>query len=81
MNEQQAHALAEFVKDHDKRYKAKAHPDADRSTVVLTLAADGTTLPPIHDWVEYQQTYIDAHDPGPTVREEWEAWLEAHASA
>lgn len=81
MNEQQAHALAEFVKDHDKRYAAKAHPNASQSTVVLTLVSDGTTLPPVHDWVEYQQAYIDADNPGPTVCEAWETWLEAHASA
>ncbi len=81
MNEQQAHALAEFVHDHDKRYVAKAHPNADQSTVLLTHAADGTTLPPVEDWVEYQESYIDKDNPGPTVRDAWDTWLESHASA
>lgn len=81
MNEAQAHALAEFVKDHDKRFEAKARPEGDHSTVFLTRASDGTTLPPVTDWVEYQQAYIDGDDPGPTVREEWDTWLLGQASS
>ncbi len=80
MNEAQAHALAEFVKDHDKRFAAKARPDGDHSIVHLTRVSDGTTLPPVTDWVEYQRAYIDGDDPGPTVREEWDTWLLGQAS-
>lgn len=80
MNAAQAHALAEFVHDHDKRYVAKAHPDGDRSTVLLTAAASGKSLPAVAEWDEYQLAHIDTDDPGPTVREEWDTWLEAHAA-
>ncbi len=81
MNEPQARALAEFVKDHDKRFEAKAHPDAEQSAVLLTLVASGKTLPPVTEWDEYQLSYIDTDDPGPTVRAAWDTWLEAHASS
>ncbi len=47
MTEANARALAEFVKDHDKRFAAKAQPDGEQSVVLLTLAADGTVLDPI----------------------------------
>lgn len=76
MTETEARALAEFIKDHDKRFEAKARPEGDTSTVLLTLASDGTPLEPVATLAEYEQTRIDGDDPGPTVRAAWEAWLE-----
>ena len=74
MTEPQAAHFAEFIKDHDKRFEAKARPDGDSSAVLLTLAADGTALEPIVDIAEYQHALIDRDDPGPTVRAAWESW-------
>ena len=74
MTETDAHALAEFVKDHDKRFEAKAQPDGDASTVLLTLAADGTVLDPITTIGDYEATQIIGDDPGPTVRAAWDKW-------
>lgn len=74
MTESEARALAEFVKDHDKRFEAKARPDGDGSTVLLTSASDGTPLEPITNIAEYGRAQIEGDDPGPTVRAAWEAW-------
>lgn len=74
MTEEQARHFAEFVKDHDKRFEAKARPDGDQSAVQLTLASDGTVLEPISDIAAYQRSYIDQDDPGPTVMAAWEKW-------
>lgn len=79
MTEGEARALAEFVKDHDKRFEAKARPDGESSTILLMSASDGTPLEPITGITEYGQALIESDDPGPTVRaawEAWEAWLE-----
>ncbi len=78
MTEDQAHKFAEFIKDHDKRFEAKAHPGGAESTVLLTLASDGTVLDPISDIAEYQTTQMDGNDPGPTVRAAWDKWREGH---
>ena len=74
MTETNAHALAEFVKDHDKRFEAKAQPGGDNSTVLLTLAADGTVLDPITSIDTYEAAQIVGDDPGPTVRAAWNKW-------
>ncbi len=74
MTETDARALAEFVKDHDKRFEAKAQPDGDSSAVLLTLDADGTTLDPIASIDDYEAAQIVANDPGPTVRAAWDKW-------
>ena len=78
MTEEQAQKFAEFIKDHDKRFEAKARPDGDTSAVMLTLAADGTTLEPVSEIAEYEETQINQNDPGPTVKAAWEKW-HAHA--
>lgn len=77
MTEKDALRLAEFVKDHDKRFEAKAKTD-DPGTihVLLTRASDGTTLEPITSVDQYWERLIDGDDPGPTVRAAWETWLE-----
>ncbi len=74
MTEAQAAHFAQFIKDHDKRFEAKAHPDGDQSAVLLTDAADGTVLDPISDSAVYRDTWIEGNDPGPTVRAAWEQW-------
>ena len=74
MTEENAHALAQFVKDHDKRFEAKAQPDGDQSAVLLTLAADGTVLDAITAIGDYEATQIIGDDPGPTVRAAWDKW-------
>ena len=74
MTKAQAAHFAEFIKDHDKRFEAKAKPDGDDSAVLLTLASDGTVLAPVTDIAEYQRLLLDADDPGPTVRAAWEKW-------
>lgn len=74
MNHAQSHALAEFVHDHDKRFAAAPEGAGDSSTVLLTLVADGAPLPLVGSWDDYEAAYIDADNPGPTVREAWKAW-------
>ncbi len=74
MTEDQAHQFAEFIKDHDKRFEAKAKPDGDESAVLLTLASDGTVLDPVSDVSEYQRVQIDENDPGPTVKAAFDSW-------
>jgi hypothetical protein len=74
MTEAQAHQFAEFIKDHDKRFEAKARLNGSESAVELTLASDGTVLEPISDVSQYQQSQIDVNDPGPTVKTAFEAW-------
>ncbi len=81
MNEHEAFALAEFVHDHDKRFKAKAKPDGDQSAVLLTLVADGTPLPAVSDWGEYRQRCIETDDPGPTVRAAWDKWNQGQSGS
>ncbi len=74
MTETDAHALAEFVKDHDKRFEASVQPGGDASAVLLTLAADGTVLDPITSIDDYEAAQIAGDDPGPTVRAAWGNW-------
>ncbi len=76
MTEEQAAHFAQFIKDHDKRFEAKAHPGGDQSVVLLTDALDGTALAPIVHIADYQATQIERNDPGPTVRAAWEKWRE-----
>ena len=76
MTEAQAAQFAQFIKDHDKRFEAKAKPDGDRSAVLLTDALDGTAGEPISEISVYQDTLIEQNDPGPTVRAAWEKWQE-----
>ena len=78
MTEEQAHQFAEFIKDHDKRFEAKARPNGGESAVLLTLASDGTVLDPISEIAEYQQMQIDENDPGPTVKAAWDKWRAQH---
>lgn len=78
MTEEQAHKFAEFIKDHDKRFEAKARPGGDASAVLLTLASDGTVLDPVAEIAEYQQTQINENDPGPTVKTAWDHWRTVH---
>lgn len=78
MTPEDAHALAEFIKDHDKRFEAKAKQNGAESAVLLTLASDGTTLAPITATGQYQAAHIDGgDDPGPTVRAAWDKWRPA----
>lgn len=75
MSEDDARWLAEFIKDHDKRFEAKAKTDGPDAVVLLTQADDGTELEPLADITQYQATHIDGEDdPGPTVRAAWERW-------
>ncbi len=74
MTEQQAVHFAQFIKDHDKRFEAKARPGGDQSAVLLTLASDGTVLAPIEEIAVYEETQIAQNDPGPTVQAAWEKW-------
>ena len=78
MTEEIAHKFAEFIKDHDKRFEAKARAGGDESAVLLTLASDGTVLDPIDDLAEYQRTQINENDPRPTVKAAWDKWREQH---
>lgn len=78
MTEEQAHQFAEFIKDHDKRFEAKARPDGDDSAVLLTLASDGAVLDPILAIFGYQEAQIDKNDPGPTVKAAWDKWRAQH---
>ena len=76
MTKEDAQRLAEFVKDHDKRFEAKAKTDdgAEGSHVLLTRASDGTVLEPITSIDQYRTELIEGDDPGPTVRAAWEKW-------
>ena len=74
MTEAEAAHFAQFIKDHDKRFEAKAKPEGDQSTVLLTDAGDGTVQEPISDVAKYRETWIKQNDPGPTVQAAWEKW-------
>ena len=76
MTHEDARRLAEFVKDHDKRFEAKAKTDdqGEGSHVLLTRASDGTTLEPITSVDQYREQQIERDDPGPTVKAAWEKW-------
>ncbi len=74
MTEDEARGLAQFVKDHDKRFHARAHPDGAGSVVLLTLVSDGTALPPVTEVAGYEAEQIVRDDPGPTVRAAWQTW-------
>lgn len=74
MTEENARALAEFVKDHDKRFEASVQAGGEQSAVLLTLAADGTPLDPITTMEDYKAAQIVQNDPGPTVRAAWDKW-------
>ena len=76
MTKEQAAHLAQFIKDHDKRFEAKARLEGDGSAVLLTDAADGTVREPISDIAVYRDTLIEQNDPGPTVRAAWDKWQE-----
>ena len=74
MTQAQAAHFAQFIKDHDKRFEAKAHPNGDQSEVLLTDAADGMVHEPVSDLAAYQSAWIERNDPGPTVRAAWDKW-------
>ena len=76
MTHEDARRLAEFVKDHDKRFEAKAKSDdaGGDSHVLLTRASDGTTLEPITSVDQYRTQLIEEDDPGPTVCAAWAKW-------
>ena len=78
MTEAQAHQFAEFIKDHDKRFEAKARLNGSESAVELTLASDGTVLEPVADLAEYEQAQIKENNPGPTVQAAWDKWRVQH---
>lgn len=87
MTREDALRLAEFVKDHDKRFEAKAKTDdpqtddAGGSHILLTRASDGTTLEPIMEIEQYRAHLIEDDDPGPTVCAAWEKWGGGQAKA
>ena len=74
MTKEEASALAEWIKDHDTRYEAKAMTDGPECYVALTRPADGTPLDPIYKTEEYGSRYVEKTDPVPTIREAWEKW-------
>jgi len=74
MNEHEAAALAQFVKDHDKRFTAAVQTSGGDFSVPFTRADDRTELPPVRTLDEYHQAHIEQNDPGPTVRAAWEKW-------
>ncbi|BDI29726.1 hypothetical protein CCAX7_17770 [Capsulimonas corticalis] len=80
MKDNQAEALAQFIKDHDKRYEAKAHREDTDSSVVLTAVVDGVPLEPITRIEQYRVQQIEENDPGPTVRAAWETWSSSEAA-
>jgi hypothetical protein len=80
MSWEQAESLVEFVKDHDKRFSAKAKTDDEPDCwVLLVRASDETELPPVSDLEQYRADHIEGDDPGPTVRAAWEKWLAERA--
>ena len=74
MTHEDAAHLALFIKDHDKRFEAKAKTDETDAHVLLTRVDDGTTLPPITEIAQYHADWIEGDDPGPTVRAAWDKW-------
>jgi len=68
MNEPEAAALAQFVKDHDKRFTAAVQTSGGDFSVLFTRADDGAELPPVRTPDEYRRTHIEQNDPSPTVR-------------
>ena len=74
MTPSEALRLAQFIKDHDKRFEAKAKTEGAESFVLLTSAVDSMELEPIYQIAQYHNAYIVREDPGPTVRAAWEQW-------
>ena len=74
MTREEAIALAEWVKDHDTRYEAKAMTDMLECYVLLTQPVDGTQLEPVYRAEEYGARHVEQNDPGPTIREAWDKW-------
>ncbi len=80
MTEDEAAGLAEFIKDHDKRFEAKARTGEGEGVVLLTRASDGAEMEPLRSPEQYQAAHIEQDDPGPTVRAAWQRWSEKTAS-
>ena len=80
MTEHEARALAEFVRDHDKRFVASVVPPEGGegeggAAVRLERADDGTPLHPLRSAEQYHAEHVaGGPDPGPTVTSAWEAW-------
>ena len=72
MTHQEGSALAEFIKDHDTRYEAKAMTDDAEAYVLLTQPEDGTQFDPVYTIESYGHQYIERVDPGPTIRTAWD---------
>jgi hypothetical protein len=77
LTEDEARALAEFVRDHDKRFVASVvSPEGGEGAAVrLERADDGTPLDPLRSAEQYHAEHVaGGPDPGPTVASAWEAW-------
>ena len=74
MTHEEARALAQFIKDHDKRFEATARTEGPGGSVLLIRTSDGTALEPVVSTAQYKAEQIDQNDPGPTVRAAWEEW-------
>ena len=79
MTEEEAHRLAEFVHDHDKRFEAKAQTEGTDSFVLLTQIGDGMTLDLITSLAQHQVELVERDDPGPTVGAAWTQWQPSDA--
>jgi hypothetical protein len=74
MSNDEAEALRRFIKDHDTRFEASVSGEGGRASVELRSLEEGAPLERVESIEQYRESFIDAHDPGPTIREAWEKW-------
>lgn len=71
MNEQEARALALWIKDHDTRFIANVANTKNTWTVTLT-DQDGGEQEPASSLADYKSRFVDVPTCAPTIREKWE---------
>ena len=81
MTPDDATALELFIKDHDTRFEPTARLGGEGATVALKEPRNGTQLEPVRSVEEYGARFIEARDPGPTIRGAWERWVAQRCEA
>ena len=74
MTTEQAQALRQWIKDHDTRFEASVSGEGADVAVELRPPGEGTPVERVESAAQYGERFIEAHDPGPTIREAWERW-------
>jgi hypothetical protein len=77
MTTDDAQALRQFIKDHDTRFEATVSGEGADAAVELRSLEEGAPLERVESIEQYRHRFIEAHEPGPTIREAWEKWRQA----